>query len=279
MTLTRTSLTHATTRLSRIALAVTVAFGLLPSTAAAQNDGNVSLGAGVDFINEYYFRGIIQETEGFIAEPYFEGSITFGDASITAGTWSSLHSDHGIPDGGSSPQIWYENDFYAGVGYGADLWEAGATYTAYSSPNGSFGTVHEIAFSLGISDPVGLSPSVTVAVEVDGQADGGSNEGTYVELGIEPSIPLPDDAPVGLSVPVTVGLSASDYFEVNGEDNKFGFFNVGLMASIPLSGVPAEYGSWEIAGGVQFLVFGDGLEALNGDDFRPLGIFGLSLGY
>jgi hypothetical protein len=279
MTLTRISLTSATTRLARVALAVTVTLGLLSGTATAQNDGNVSLGAGVDFVNEYYFRGIIQENQGFIAQPFLEGGFTFGNASITAGTWSSLHSDHGIPDGGSSPQIWYESDFYAGVGFGADMWEAGATYTAYTSPNGSFGTVHELAFSLGISDPVGLSPSVTVAIELDGQADGGTNEGTYLELGVEPAIPLPDDAPIGLSVPVAVGLSLSDYYEVNGESDSYGFFSVGIMASIPLSGVPAEYGSWEIAGGVQFLMFGDALEAINGDDFRPIGVFGLSLGY
>ena len=279
MTLTRTSLTSPTTRLARFALALTISAGLLTGTAAAQNDGNVSLGAGVDFVNEYYFRGIIQENSGFIAEPFLEGAITFGNASITAGTWSSLHSDHGVPDGGSSPQIWYESDFYAGVGFGADLWEAGATYTAYTSPNGSFGTVHEIAFNVGFSDPVGLSPSVTVAIEVDGQADGGSDEGTYLELGVEPAIPLPDGAPIGLSIPVAVGLSLNKYYEANGEDDTFGFFNIGIMASIPLSGVPAQYGAWEITGGVQFLAFGDALEAINGDDFQPIGIFGLSLGY
>lgn len=76
---------------------------------------------------------------------------------------------------------------------------------------------------------------------------------------------MPDDAPLGMSVPVAVGLSLSDYYEANGQDNSFGFFSVGLMARIPLSGVPAGYGSWELAGCIQFLVFGDGLEAINGN--------------
>ena len=73
---------------------------------------------------------------------------------------------------------------------------------------------------------------------------------------------------------------ASDYWEYPGagEDNTFGFFNVGPSLGVPLSGVPEEYGSWEFAAGVQFFVFGDGLEAINGDDFRPVGVFGLSLG-
>ena len=37
------------------------------------------------------------------------------------------------------------------------------------------------------------------------------------------------------------------------------------MASIPLSCVPAGYGSWELAGCIQLLVFGNRLEAINGD--------------
>ena len=41
--------------------------------AAAQggdmpNSGAVALGAGVDFASEYFFRGIVQETNGFIAQ-------------------------------------------------------------------------------------------------------------------------------------------------------------------------------------------------------------------
>ena len=184
--------------------------------------------------------------------------------------------------------MWYETDFYAGVGFSfADAWAADATYTAYMSPNQSFGTVKELSLGLSYDDGL-LGPYATFAFELDGQADGGNDEGTYLELGVEPSLPL-DDSPVGVSFPVAIGLSLSNYYEsaalvgdtVATNDNTFGFFNVGAMVSIPLSGIPAEYGSWEVTGGVNFLVFGDGLKVINGsdDDAKVIGVFGLSLGY
>ena len=279
----------STHRFIVLALTVVVATGLTIGTAAAQdmgNSGNVSLGTGVDFVSDYYFRGIVQETEGFVAQPFLEGSIAFADgaASVTAGTWSSLHS---APEAGD-PEMWYETDFYAGVGFSfADAWAADATYTAYMSPNQSFGTVKELSLGLSYDDGL-LGPYATFAFELDGQADGGNDEGTYLELGVEPSLPL-DDSPVGVSFPVAIGLSLSNYYEsaalvgdtVATNDNTFGFFNVGAMVSIPLSGIPAEYGSWEVTGGVNFLVFGDGLKVINGsdDDAKVIGVFGLSLGY
>ena len=61
----------------------------------------------------------------------------------------------------------------------------------------------------------------------------------------------------------------------------FGFFSVGAMLGVPISGIPAEFGSWEFSAGVQLLFFGDVLKTINGSDdgVEPIGIFGLSLGY
>ena len=279
-------------RLTRLGTIVVLSLGLLAGPAAAQdsepNSGSVSLGAGIDFGSSYYFRGIIQEREGFIAQPYLEGGLTLfeGDeglnsVSLAAGTWSSLHSGPSGSDGApGDPQMWYETDFYASLGFGfAESWSADVTYTAYMSPNQSFGTVKEIAFGVGYDDGL-LGPYATLAVEASGQADGGLNEGTYLELGVEPGLAIPDSE-VGLSFPVALGLSLSDYFEGESGDETFGFFYVGAVVSLPLSGIPAEYGSWGISGGVNFLFFGDALKAINGstDDVEPILVFGLSLGY
>ena len=68
-----------------------------------------------DIVNQYYFRGIVQETGGFIMQPYLDASISFGAASITAGTWSSLHS-RGDAGFAGAPESFYETDFYAGIG-------------------------------------------------------------------------------------------------------------------------------------------------------------------
>ena len=67
-------------RLLRVCMTAIAITGLVAGSAAAQDDGPnngaVSLGAGIDFSTSYFFRGIIQETEGFIAQPFLEGGIS-----------------------------------------------------------------------------------------------------------------------------------------------------------------------------------------------------------
>ena len=175
--------------------------------------------------------------------------------------------------------MWYETDFYVSGGFGfADAWSVDVTYTAYMSPNQSFGTVKEVSFGVAYDDGL-IGPYATLAVEADGQADGGLNEGTYLELGIEPGLAIPNSE-VELSFPVAVGMSMSDYFEGPNGNETFGFFNVGAIVSVPLA-IPAQYGAWEVSGGINLLVFGDALKSINGttDDVEPVGVFGLSLGY
>ena len=108
MTSTRTR--AIANRPARAALAAVAASVLLAGPAAAQNDGNISMSAGADIVNKYYFRGIVQETGGFIMQPYLDASISFGAASITAGTWSSLHS-RGDAGFAGAPESFYETDF------------------------------------------------------------------------------------------------------------------------------------------------------------------------
>ena len=269
-------------RIARVLLAVVAALALTVGTASAQNEGKVSVGAGIDFSSSYYFRGIVQETGGLIAQPYLEAGLSLfegenGSVSLAAGTWSSLHS---VGDAGfdGAPASFYETDFYAGLGFGfANGFGADVTYTAYMSPRGSWGTVKELAIGLSHDDVI--APYITLAFEIDGSA-AGDNEGTYLELGIEPSLAL-DDAPVGVSFPVAIGLSPSDYYDPDGVNETFGFFSVGAMLGVPISGVPAEFGSWEFTAGVQLLFFGDVLKTINGSDdgVQPIAIFGLSLGY
>ena len=262
-------------------LALTLATTLLAGSASAQdaNNGNISVGAGIDVVSEYYFRGIVQETDGLLAQPWLEAGISISDnVSVAFGTWNSLHSAK--VETATVPS-WYESDFYAGVsasgsnGIGVDV-----TYTKYMSPRGSWGSVNELAVAVGYD--TFISPYATVAFEMSsgGGADGGANDGTYLELGIEPSIPLETDA-VSLSIPVALGMSLSDYYEGPDGDNAFGFFSAGAALGIPLSNIPEEYGSWEFAGSISLLMFGDGLKAINGSDdgAKVIALVGLSLGY
>ena len=70
--------------------------------ASAQNDGQQryrwASRAESTSSTSYYFRGIVQETSGFIAQPYLEAGLhqlyegDNGSVSLAAGTWNSLHS-------------------------------------------------------------------------------------------------------------------------------------------------------------------------------------------
>ena len=260
-----------------LTLAVIALLGFSANNASAQNDGNVSLSTGIDFVNDYYFRGIVQETKGSISQPYIEAGLAINDTvSLTAGTWQSLHSEQLKT---STVPSWYESDFYAGIGFGAEAVGIDITYTKYMSPRGSWGSVKELAF--GVSYDTLVAPYATVAVEFDsgGGADGGSNDGTYFELGIEPGTSL-GSSDAGISFPVAIGMSGSNYYEAT-NGGSFGFFSVGASIGVPLSGIPSEYGAWDFGIGLSAMVVGEALQSINGStsSVMPLFSFGFSVGY
>jgi hypothetical protein len=261
------------------------------------NTGRVSLGLGVDFPTDYYFRGILQEDTGTIMQPY--GEINFkllesdGPLSalvLTPGLWNSWHWGPTGADGDKEgAAFWYEADLYLKLGatFFQDL-TASVIYTAYVSPNDSFDTVQEIAVGLSFNDakllgPFALNPSALIAFELDGQADAGRGKGTYLQLGVAPGYTLFSGTsyPLALSLPLTVGLSLDDYYEFGtGSDDTFGYFNGALAASLPLAFIPPSLGAWTIKASVGFLVLGDNLKRINkNDDFEVIGNFGFSLTY
>jgi len=277
---------------------VLVAFLAAPASAqdpvpADPNPGNLTFTGSLDFLNTYMFRGIRQDDTKVIMWPALDlgMAVYAGDGGLKSvgereGDWHSLHSGSAGSDGPSG-KLWYEGDFYAtvGLGFGGGV-ALGTTYTAYTSPNNMFSTVKEIAFRLGVDDSAylgagALKPYALVAFELDtqaglGQADGGENGGTYVELGIAPGYAAPS---ASLTFPVKVGLSAKDYYELAGVDNKFGYFSVGAMATVPIGGT-SMFGAWNVHGGVEFQKLGDTTAFINGgEDTKVIGSFGIGLSY
>jgi hypothetical protein len=234
------------------------------------------------------FRGIRQNSTGFATWPAFDlglaaysGDGGLKSVTINFGTWNSLHSGDTGQDGPSG-KLWYESDFYAGasLGFGKGT-TVGVTYTAYTSPNGLFGTVKELAFKLAVDDSgllgaAAVKPYMVLAQELDGQADGGANEGTYLEVGIGPGYAL---SRMTLTVPLKVGLSLSDYYEGADGDETFGFFSVAGVVTVPFTSAPTRFGSWNIHGGVEFLMLGDRNEAVFGDSSHVIGSIGIGLSY
>ncbi len=243
----------------------------------------VSGSLGIDFTTAYFFRGILQENQGVIGQPWVELGYNLYTANeglknldLTFGLWNSLHDG---PTGGAGGP-WYESDFYVGLSAGiGDRLSVGATYTSYYSPNATFGTVQEIAFSASVDDSgwfgesLQLNPSLTVAFELNGQADAGAKRGTYAEIGIEPSFAIGKlgDADLTLTVPVKVGLSLGDYYEYGtGDDDFLGYFDIGAAVSAPLHFMPARLGPWDASLGLHAIVLGDNNKLVNHDDGTAL---------
>ena len=82
----------------QLAAAITLVGSLTvaPAThAEGHNTGKISFSAGVDFTTEYYFRGIIQEDQGLISQPWMEASIAINEKlGLTFGIWNSFHDNH-----------------------------------------------------------------------------------------------------------------------------------------------------------------------------------------
>ena len=270
-------------RLTRLVLAAAMLLTFAAGSAHAQDDPNpgaITLTTGIDFPSVYFFRGIRQESD-----PAFT-TFAFGDVgialsskvSVNFGVWNSLHTGTS-GTGTTDKKSHYEEDFYVMLNLAAGK---GITitpfFTSYTSPNGSFGTVNEFAFKFAHASK--YAPYAILAFELSGQADGGSDEGTYAELGVAPSWPLGGKGAT-LGVPLKLGFSLGDYYEANGEDNGFGFFDVGALITVPFSSAPTKFGTWNIHGGVNFLFLGDGTKSFNtdGDGQQVIGSIGIGMSY
>ena len=241
----------------------------IPASAQSSdpNTGAITLTANFDFVNAYMFRGIPQDESGVIMWPsadlgfaVYSGDGALKSVGVNVGTWNSLHTGDAGLDNQVNGKLWYESDFYATVGFGFGRGTTfGVTYTAYTSPNGLFGTVKELAFKFAVDDSGALGafavrPYVLLAQELDGQADGGSEEGTYLELGAAPGLTR---SRVSLSIPVKVGLSLGDYYEGLDGDEAFGYFSVAGIVTVPFTSAPTKFGTWNVHGGVEYQRLGE----------------------
>ncbi|MCA8975571.1 MAG: hypothetical protein KDC98_12685 [Planctomycetes bacterium] len=256
------------------------------SAAAPQAEPAVSGSWGLDFTSAYYFRGIVQENQGMLGQPHLE--LTYGLAEqvgpvrnleLRLGTWNSLHDGPSSAGGpGAKTSAWYESDFYLDLsGSLFDKWSASATYLWYSSPNAQFNTAEELLLGVSYDDKAlwgegfgGLQPRAALGFEMKGQADGGGTLGRYLELAVEPEFELGKTGALdwSLSVPVTLGLSAGNYYEhpVTGSNGFLGFFDIGAVASTPLPMIPSRFGPWQMSISLHSLVLGNSTKAMNAGD-------------
>jgi hypothetical protein len=269
--------------------------------AADPNPGSMTLTGSFDVVSTYMFRGIRQHSTGIALWPVadlglavYSGDGVLKTAGVNFGTWNSLHTgDTGLDS--ASGKFWYESDFYAslGLGFGGGT-SLTTTYTAYTSPNNTFTTVKEIAVKVAVDDTAYLGraavrPYALVAFEFDTelftrQADSGASAGRYLELGVAPGYV---GAKASIAVPIKVGLSLADYYELNTGtplapvfvESTFGYFSIAGLVTVPIGGT-TRFGSWNVHGGVEFQQLGDTTKVLNGGDAqRVIGSIGIGFSY
>jgi len=272
-------------------VSVTVVAAALTASPAWAQDPGVAVAAtsapvvvvtgGLDFVNQYNFRGIRQNSEGVSIWPYvdfgftpFRGTGGLKTFTVNVGSWNAIHSQINEEDFGTGNK-WYESDFYATAGFGFSKASLGFTYTSYTSPADLFSHVKEFSVKVGADDSgalgrAALKPYALVAFELtdDAQADAGAAKGTYLELGAAPGYA---GTKASFAVPVKFGFSLSDYYEFGGEDEKFGYFSIAGIVTVPL-GAHAN-----IHGGAEFQSFGDSVSAYNDQD--TAGIYSIGLGF
>jgi len=276
-----------------------VAGGAAAQTSSDPNPGALTFTGGFDLPSVYVFRGIVQETDPDLTMwPYADLGIALmsGDGGLKSlgvnfGVWNSLHTGSSGTDG-TSGRLHYEEDFYATLSLGfAKGITIAPTFTAYTSPNFGFNTVKELSFK--VSKTHMLAPYGIIAFELGdeagvnfGTADLGTagpenKKGVYLELGAAPSFPI-GSSKATLAVPVKLGLSLSDYYQLNGVDHSFGFFDIGGLVTLPISKISSSFGSWNVHGSVDFLSFGDTTREYNGvdkDKTRVVWLFGVGVSY
>lgn len=273
-----TSLTTCVRRGVQVGLLVAVGLGGAGTANAQSNAGALHVSGAVDMPSLYVFRGLIQESNpGITAVPSADLSITLGDAVVTLGTWHALLTGSSGLDGPTA-RLHYEERVSAGVALpiGGGL-TAGATWTAYTSPNVLFDTRQELA--LRVARRGWLNPYGLVAFELEGAADGiDDGTGSYLELGVGPRLDL-GAFKGSLAVPVKVGLSLQNYYQGFSGDSRLGFFDVGAHISVPI-GRGGAFGAWEVHGGADLYVLGDTAKLRNaGEQTKVVALVGLGFRY
>ncbi len=259
---------------------------MLPVTARAQspNQGAVTFSGGLDAPSVYILRGLVQERDPSLTlTPWADVGFTLKSSDgvrrigVDLGVWHSLNTGSAGTKG-FTERLHYAETFNASLALGVTRSIALATtYTAYTSPNLMFDTVKEVSVTVSHADH--FQPYLRLASEVGERGmDGGARKGTYAEVGARPT--LLSRRRVTLAVPVRVGLSVRNYYELDGTDHAFGFLSIGGLLSMPVTPASSALGTWSLRGAVDYYAFGDTTKAFNrGEAYKVVGLVGVGVTY
>ncbi len=243
----------------------------------------------LDFSDHYITpRGLNVENQGLVFQPLllsfwslYSNKDTFvNDVSLTAGMWSSIHSQKSGPDSGH----WNEWDPILGLTFGlGEYLKFETNYTAFKSQVDAYPTSHHLELKLKLDDSkwlgdFALNPYVAYWQELENKATVAldpttSEESYYFTLGINPSITLGE---VKIEIPTYINIVGDDFyqqFDGSGGGSGLAVFGTGIKASLPLTFVPKEYGFWTAYAGVKYYHLSndgllDGNQVLGADGAR-----------
>ena len=179
-----------------------------PPEPADPNTGALTFTGGLDVPTKYVFRGIVQEADSKLTLfPYGDLGIAFysgeGAHQERVGEFRRVEraADRVVgPRRSDTDKLHYEEDFYAtlNLGFGGGF-SLGTTYTAYTSPNGMFGTVQELMFKVSQASrfaPYGHpSPSSSTGRRTPGRARASTSSSARPRAGRSPVARSPSPCP------------------------------------------------------------------------------------
>jgi hypothetical protein len=260
-------------------------------TAPVRDESPLVFTGGVDFRDQYFFRGYNYVSSGFIAQPYVQlGYTIFRDENLALTPHGGAWFDFTENQGPNPPTHFSEFRGNGGLAVQTGNLALDFQYVQYRSPSDAFqGTVHEVGVDLYYDDgaawrndrcPVsGLNPSFSLYYELKDERDNDYN--TFVGLGLEPALRPVDVAtiPVTVSFPLTLGGSYDGYYkDSDGHNANFGYWEAGVRVALPLG--RGAYGMrWSLDAEVDYVrLLADSAEAANGNDNDDI-VFRLGLAF
>ncbi len=284
-----------------------------PVEIDSENQWSVSLAAGIGTTNTYIYRGIMQENQEKIIQPWMTGTITVFEAD-DSGILRQVDIDMGFetshhygPSGRVLGEKFYEIDWFGGATFHLfERWTVAIHYNNRENISNAFQDIHQANFLITYDDRDAqysfcLSPYALISIEGEGESDAGgiripglsTSKGVYLELGVRPVFDVKQIGPnqmITLAVPAAIGLGISDYYEdATGDDDVFGFFDIGVELDIPMAVlVAADAGrqfNFSLVPTLHVVVLGDTAEALSktrgggGDSVEVIGSVGMEVTY
>jgi hypothetical protein len=190
----------------------------------------VSGSVGVNAVSGYVFRGQILDSN-LAYQPNLTLSLPI-DLSFTGVDSSKLQLNTTQSFNQNTPNNgWFRSEVEVGVALTKGVFVVTPSYQYFNSPIGNFSSSQGVGVKVNLKEGTsyGLNPYTKAFFGTKGNANNGTNTGSYYEVGVAPS------AKVGttvFSLPVAVGFGAGNYYAQNAG---FGFTTVGLHSVTPIT--------------------------------------------